>query len=124
MQGLTLDTVGLIVQVLTLAAVGFTSFSIAHLVTSFGRLNVNVQQAVDALTQQLVKSQRELVGRIADVQAQLDAASVPVEVVDLSALTAVAQALDDVVPDAVTPAPVVVEDAVVEDVEPDAEPSA
>jgi hypothetical protein len=39
------------------------------------------------------------VAKIADVQAQLDAAGVPAEQVDLTALTAAAQALDDVVAD-------------------------
>jgi hypothetical protein len=34
------------------------------------------------------------------VKAQLEAASVPAETVDLTALTAAAQALDDIVPDA------------------------
>ena len=61
----------------------------------------SVQKAVDAITAQIGKAQAELVNRIADVQAQLDAAGVAAEI-DLSSLTAAAQALDDVVPD---PAP-------------------
>jgi len=60
---------------------------------------VSTQDAVNAITAQLVKAQREIVSRIADVQAQLDAAGVA-EKVDLSSLTAAAQALDDVVADA------------------------
>ena len=60
---------------------------------------VSTQDAINAITAQLVKAQGEIVNRIADVQAQLDAAGVA-EQVDLSSLTAAAQALDDVVPDA------------------------
>lgn len=59
---------------------------------------VATQNDIDALTDQLVKAQREIVSRIADVQAQLDAAGAA-DKVDLSSLTAAAQALDDVVPD-------------------------
>lgn len=60
---------------------------------------ISTQDAVNAVVEQLVKAQREIVSRIADVQAQLDAAGVA-EQIDLSSLTAAAQALDDVVPDA------------------------
>lgn len=59
-----------------------------------------VQSAVDAVVAQLGKAKDEIVSKIADVEAQLEAASVPAEVVDLSALKAAAQALDDVVADA------------------------
>ena len=45
------------------------------------------------------KAQVEITTRISEVQAQLDAAQVPAESVDLSALVAAAQALDDIVPD-------------------------
>ena len=68
---------------------------------------ISTQDAVNAVVEQLVKAQREIVSRIADVQAQLDAAGVA-EQIDLSSLTAAAQALDDVVAD----------------VEPDTEPAA
>lgn len=57
------------------------------------------QDVVDAVVAQLGKAKGEIVARIADVQSQLDAASVPAESVDLSALTAAAQSLDDIVPD-------------------------
>lgn len=60
---------------------------------------VSTQDSINAVVEQLVKAQREIVNRIADVQAQLDAAGVA-EQIDLSSLTAAAQALDDVVPDA------------------------
>ena len=92
-----------ILQGLTLAAVGFTLWALAYLINAFGRFTVlqgqSLQQAVDNITAQIGKAQAELVNRIADVQAQLDAAGVG-EDIDLSSLTAAAQALDDVVPDA------------------------
>lgn len=64
-----------------------------------GAIDVSTQDAVNAITEQLTKARVELVNRINDVQAQLDAAGVA-EQIDLTSLTAAAQALDDVVPDA------------------------
>lgn len=78
-----------------------------------GVLVSSAQDAVNAVTAQLVKAQREIVSRIAEVQAQLDAAGVA-EQIDLSSLTAAAQALDDVVPDELLEEPA--------DVEADVEP--
>lgn len=83
-----------------------------HLVEHFDRdifqlqeqMHMSQQDAVDAVVAELGKAKTEIVGKIADLQAQIDA-GVPAEQLDLSALTAAAQALDDVVPDA--PAPVV-----------------
>lgn len=69
-----------------------------------------IQDVVDALVVQLGKAKDEIVGKIADVEAQLAAAEVPVEDVDLSALKAAAQALDDIVADAPVEVPVVVEE--------------
>lgn len=66
-------------------------------------ITMSVQDAVNAVTGQLRKAQAEIVAKIDDVQAQLDAAGVAQDI-DLSALTAAAQALDDIVPDA-APAP-------------------
>ncbi len=63
-----------------------------------GVLMSSQQDVVNAITSQLVKAQGEIVKRIADVQAQLDAAGVA-EQIDLSSLQAAAQALDDVVAD-------------------------
>lgn len=54
------------------------------------------QDAVDAVSVQLGKAKDEIVSKIADLQAQVDAGETP----DLTALNAAAQALDDVVPDA------------------------
>jgi len=45
-------------------------------------------------------AREEIVARLTEVQQQLDDAAIPAEVVDLSALTDAAQALDDIVPDA------------------------
>jgi len=56
------------------------------------------QDAVNAVVGQLRKAQLEIVTKIAEVQDQLDSAGVAEEV-DLSELTAAAQALDDIVPD-------------------------
>jgi hypothetical protein len=94
---------------LTLAAVGVVLWAMARLIYTLEGFTMSTQDAINAVTSQLVKAQREIVNRIAEVQAQLDAAGVA-EQIDLSSLTAAAQALDDVVPDGV------VEDA------PDAEP--
>jgi hypothetical protein len=84
-----------------LIAIGFTLI----IQSTLGK-HMATQQQVDAVVAQLVKSreeilaaQRGLFDQIAAVQAQLDAAEV--ETVDLSALSAAAQALDDIVPDPV-----------------------
>ena len=90
-------TVAAVIFVATLIVTAYTDLTtrtnqLENLIMS------NTQEVIDAVTAQIVKAQRELVGRIAEVQAQLDAAGVA-EQVDLTALTAAAQALDDVVPD-------------------------
>lgn len=54
------------------------------------------QDAVDQITTQLGNVKDEIVGKIADLEAQIAAGETP----DLTALKAAAQALDDVVPDA------------------------
>jgi len=88
-----------ILQAATLAVIGFTLWVIAYLTITIGRLNMSTQESIDAIVTQLGKAKDEVVAKIADVQAQLDAAGVPAEQVDLTALTAAAQALDDVVAD-------------------------
>jgi predicted Zn-dependent protease with MMP-like domain len=111
-----------IIQGLTLAAIGFALLTLAYLIRSLGRFTMSVQSAVDAITTQLVKAQGEIVSRIADVQAQLDNAGVA-EQIDLSSLAAAAQALDDVVADvAVVAEEVVVDEPVVD--EPTVDPAA
>jgi hypothetical protein len=89
-----------IVQGITLIICGFTLWVAGFLTLTIGRLIVSTQESIDAVVTQLGKAKDEIVAKIADVQAQLDAAAVPAEVVNLDALTAAAQALDDVVPDA------------------------
>lgn len=59
----------------------------------------NTQDAVNALTEKLGRVRTEILEKLADAQDQIDAAGVADEV-DLSALNAAAQALDDIVPDA------------------------
>jgi hypothetical protein len=86
-------------QAATLAICGFTLWVAGFLTLTIGRLIVSTQDSIDAIVVQLGKAKDEVVAKIADVQAQLDAAAVPAEVVDLSALSAAAQALDDVVAD-------------------------
>lgn len=75
-------------------------------VSTIGRHLMSTQATIDAVVAQLSKARGEIVAardellaRIADIQDQLDNAGAADEV-DLSALTAVAQILDDIVPDA------------------------
>lgn len=88
------------------------SYSILQLVL-IGRCLMATQSDVDALTAQVVKVAQEvrtahevLVSELAEVKAQLAAAGVADEV-DLTALAAAIQNVDDINPDAVAPEPVV-----------------
>lgn len=56
-----------------------------------------LQDAVDQVAAQLAKAQAEIQSKIADLEIQIGLG----ETVDLSALKAAAQALDDVVPDSI-----------------------
>lgn len=56
------------------------------------------QDALNAAVAQVRKGTQEVVAKIADLQAQVDA-GVPSEELDLSGLAEAAQALDDIVPD-------------------------
>ena len=87
-------------QGLTLIICGFTLWVAGYLTATIGRLYMSTQESIDGIVAQLGKAKDELLTEIADVKAQLEAASVPAETVDLTALTAAAQALDDIVPDA------------------------
>ena len=62
-------------------------------------ITMSTQDAVNAVVAQLGKAKGEIVAKIVDLQNQIDA-GVPAEQLDLTDLTAAAQALDDVVPDA------------------------
>lgn len=91
------------------------AFAITQLVL-IGRCLMATQQDVDKLTVQVVKISDEVKASAAvlkteleAVKAQLAAANVPAETVDLTALAAAIQAVDDIHPD------VVVEDQVVEE---------
>jgi hypothetical protein len=89
-----------ILQGVTLIICGFTLWVAGYLTLTIERLAMSTQESIDAVVAQLGKAKDEVVAKIADVQAQLDAAAVPAEVVNLDALNAAAQALDDIVPDA------------------------
>lgn len=71
-----------------------------------GKINLSTQDTVNAVVAQLGKAKGEIVVKLAEVQAQLDAAGVTPEAVDLSALVAAAEALDGIVPDVVAEVPV------------------
>ena len=86
-------------------------FAATNLLTTryLERLIVTSQQStIDALVAQLQKAHTEIVDRLNtahdDIAAQLAGAGVAAETVDLSALTAIAQALDDLTPDPVVDA--------------------
>ena len=74
---------------------GFTLFA----VSTFGRHLMSTQETINAVVAQLAKAKDELVAKIADLNVQIEDAGVQ-DVVDTSELTAAAQALDDIVPDA------------------------
>ena len=69
---------------------------------------MSVQEVVDGLVEQVAKVKNELVTRLAELQLQVSAG----QEVDLSALSAAIQSLDDIVPDEDD------DDAVVADPEP------
>ena len=78
-----------------------------HIIEHFERITkMSAVETIAAVVAELDKARGEIVARIADLQAQI-AAGTPSEQLDLSALVAAAQALDDVVPDVpvVDPAP-------------------
>lgn len=69
--------------------------------STIGRHLMATQDIIDAVVAQLAKAKDEILTKIADLNAQIEAAGVA-EQVDTSALTAAAQALDDVVVDTPT----------------------
>lgn len=91
-----------------LVITGQVSRAHAHLVEHIDRqinhikgvIRMSTQDAINAVVDQLRKAQGEITTELASVQAQLEAAGVA-EQVDLSALAAVAQSLDDIVADSV-----------------------
>ena len=85
-----------------LAAILATLAFIIYIHTNTERLLMSLQETVDQITEELARAYGEIKAEIAQVQAQLDAASVPAEQVDLSALQAAADLLDGIVPDEAT----------------------
>jgi 16S rRNA G1207 methylase RsmC len=85
-----------------MAALAYTQQNLTERITT---MSDSTQQSIDAVVAQLTKSHQELSAELAkataDINDQIAAAGVEV---DLSALTSIAQQLDDLVPDvAVTP---------------------
>lgn len=74
---------------------GFTLFT----TSAIGRHLMSTQDTINAVVAQLGKAKDEILTQIADLNAQIEAAGVT-EQVDTTALTAAAQALDDINPDA------------------------
>lgn len=74
-----------------------------------GALHMATQDTVNAVTAQLRKAKDEILAKVADLQVQIDDAHVA-DRVDVSELVAVAQALDDVVPDPIVELPAEVPD--------------
>lgn len=84
-----------------LAIQGFTLFT----TSAIGRQLMSTQETIDAVVTQLGKAKDEIVTEIGKLNEQIAAAGVT-DQVDTTALTAAAQALDDIVPDAPVDAPV------------------
>lgn len=74
-----------------------------------GVTRMATQDTVNAVTAQLRKAKDEILAKVADLQVQIDDAQVA-DRVDVSELVAVAQALDDVVPDPIVELPAEVPD--------------
>jgi len=72
--------------------------------SEISRSVMSVQEVVDGLVVQVGKVKTELMNRLAELQLQVDSAGVA-EQVDLSALSAAIQSLDDIVPDQVDEVP-------------------
>jgi len=72
--------------------------------SEISRSLMSVQEVVDGLVVQVGKVKTELMNRLAELQLQVDSAGVA-EQVDLSALSAAIQSLDDIVPDQVDEVP-------------------
>lgn len=87
-------------QAATLITLGYISLFNHHL----GKAIMSTQASVDAVVAQLRKVSVEINSKIADLKLQIDDARVG-DVVDTSELEAVAQALDDIVPDVVEDLP-------------------
>ena len=85
-----------------------------------GVIDMTAQDTLNAAVAQIRKGTSEVVAKIGDLQAQVDA-GVPAEELDFTELSAAAQALDDIVAVAPAAVPDVEQPAEVPDVEPPAE---
>ena len=85
-----------------------TLLALTYLIFSTERHTMSTQDAIDAIVTQLAKAKDEILDEIAAIQTQLQDANVENQV-DLSGLTAIAQALDDINPDAPAEIPTEVE---------------
>jgi hypothetical protein len=97
--------------------------ALLHVVTRrvlIERFEMSVQDQINVLVEQLRKANAEIVARLAEAEANISSQLVDAgaqDAVDLSELTAIAQDLDDIVPDAVVVEPEVpVEEVPVEEV--------
>jgi len=84
---------------LQIGTLGFIAFHLTETAYTRRKIMSALQETVDQITAELARAYGEIKAEIAQVQAQLDAASVPAEQVDLSALQAAADMLDGIVPD-------------------------
>lgn len=111
-QAFTLLAIGLTAMGVAAGAISVIAWRISRALTEIDKVvPMSVQNAVDTVVAQIRKGTTEVVAKIADLQAKVDAG----EAVDLSELAAAAQALDDIVPDV----PVEVPDEVPADVDGD-----
>ncbi len=78
-------------QAATLAAIAWLTYTNRRIIMA-------LQDVVDQITEELALAHGRIQAEIAKVQAQLEAAQVPVEEVDLSALQAEADLLAGIVP--------------------------
>lgn len=111
----------LLIAAMAVAAIRRVSAAESHLVEHLDRRTTQLrtevimsqQTVIDAVVSTLRHAKGELDAKLADLQAKIDA-GVPAEQLDLSDLQAVAQSLEDIVPDA-APADEPVVDEPVED---------
>ena len=82
---------------LAAAILGALAFLLINASTQ-ARSLMSVQEVVDGLVEQVAKVKNELMNKLAGLQLDLDRAGVAGQV-DLSALSAAIQGLDDIVPD-------------------------
>jgi|GEM_PF-3311332 len=95
-----------LVLALVIAALAAVVITIHHdIIRSIERHTMSVQNQINQIVDQLRKAKDEIVDRLEsaeqNIASQLVDAGVAADIIDLSELSAIAQALDDIVPDAV-----------------------